>query len=84
MSPYLKRDMVEPMSSERARTAYIEHQIQDMSSVRLPLNIPSMENESHATTDLSNRICTFCKEWKEKRKYEWEFIRVALAKMKEQ
>ena len=80
--PLPERDMVEPMSSERARTAYLEHQIQDMSSVRLPLNIPSMEDESHAPTDLSNRICTFCKEWKEKRKHEWESIRVALAKMK--
>ena len=40
-----ERDMVEPVSSERARTAYLECQIQDMSSVRLPLNIPSMEEE---------------------------------------
>ena len=37
-----ERDMVEPISSERERTAYLEHQIQDMSSVRLPLNIPSV------------------------------------------
>ena len=81
--PLPERDMVEPMSSERARTAYLECQIQDMSSVRLPLNIPSMEDESHAPTDLSNRICTFCKEWKEKGKHEWESIRVALTKMKE-
>ena len=41
-----------------------------MSSVRLPLNIPSMEEESHAPTDLSGRIWAFCKEWKEKRKQE--------------
>ena len=48
--------MVEPVSSERARTTYLERQIQDMSSVRLPLNIPSLEDESHAPTNLSNRI----------------------------
>ena len=54
-----------------------------MSSVRLPLNIPSLEDESHAPTDLSNRIWAFCKEWKEKRKHEWESIKVALDKMKE-
>ena len=42
-----------------------------MSSVRLPLNIPLMEEESHAPTDLSGRIHVFCKEWKEKRKQEW-------------
>ena len=54
-----------------------------MSSVRLPLNIPSLEDESHAPTNLSNRIRAFCKEWKEKRKHEWESIKVALDKLKE-
>ena len=54
-----------------------------MSSVRLPLNIPSMEDESHVPTELSSRIWAFCKEWKEKRKHEWESIKVALDKMKE-
>ena len=62
--PLLERDIVEPMLSERARTAYLEQQIQDMSSVRLPLNIPMMEEESHAPTDLSGRIYAFCKEQK--------------------
>ena len=54
-----------------------------MSSVRLPLNIPLVEDESHAPTDLSSRIWAFCKEWKEKRKHEWESIKVVLDKMKE-
>ena len=81
--PLPERDMVEPVSNERERTTYLERQIQHMSSVRLPLNIPSLEDESHATTDLSNRIWAFCQEWKEKRKHEWESIRVALDKMKE-
>ena len=54
-----------------------------MSSVRLPLNIPSLEDESHAPTDLSSRIWAICKEQKEKRKHEWESIKVALDKMKE-
>ena len=54
-----------------------------MSSVRLPLNIPSLEEESQAPTDLSSRIQAFCKEWKEKRKHEWESLKVALDKMKE-
>ena len=81
--PLTERDMVEPMSSERARTAFLEQQVQDMSSVRLPLNIPSMEEESHAPTDLSDRIWAFCKAWKKKRKHEWESIRVALDKMKQ-
>ena len=81
--PLPERDMVEPVSSERARTAYLERQIQDISSMRLPLNIPSLEDESHAPTNLLNRIWAFCKEWKEKRKHERESIRVALDKMKE-
>ena len=59
--PLPERDIVKPVSSERARTAFLERQIQDMSSVKLPLNIPSMEEESHAPTDLSGRIQTFCK-----------------------
>ena len=58
----LERDIVEPMSSERARATYLESQIQDMSSVQLPLNIPLMEEESHASTDLTRRINMFCKE----------------------
>ena len=81
--PLLEIDMVEPVSSERARTAYLEPQILDMSSVRLPLNIPSLEDESHAPIDLSSRIWAFCKEQKEKRKHEWESIKIVLGKMKE-
>ena len=55
----LERDIVKPMSSERARAAYLEIQIQDMSSVWL--NIPLMEEGSHASTELTRRINTFCK-----------------------
>ena len=54
-----------------------------MSSVRLPLNIPSMEEESHAPTDLSGSIHAFCKEWKEKRKQELELHKIALDIIKE-
>ena len=39
-----------------------------MSSVRLPVNIPTMEEESQTPTDLLGRIHAFCKEWKEKKK----------------
>ena len=54
-----------------------------MSSVRLPLNIPSLEDELHAPTSLSSRIQAFCKEWKEKRKHEWESIKMVSDKMEE-
>ena len=57
-----EKDILEPMSSERARTTYLDQQMQDMGSVWLPLNVPLMEEESHASTDLTRRIHTFCKE----------------------
>ena len=68
----LERDIVRPMSSEKARAAYLEDQIKDISSVQLPLNIPVMKEESHASSDLTRRINNFCKEQKEKRRQEWE------------
>ena len=52
-----------------------------MSSVGL--HIPSMEEESHAPTDLSGRIHAFCRESKEKRKQEWESHKITLDIMKE-
>ena len=51
--------------------------------MRLPLNIPLLEDESCVSTNLPKRIQAFCQEWKEKRKYEWESIRIALEKVKE-
>ena len=54
--PLLERDRVVPISNERARATYLDQQIQDMSSVRLPLNIPSMEEESSALPDLSEFV----------------------------
>ena len=79
----LERDILEPMSSELARCAYLERQIQGMSSMRLPLNIPLLEDELCPSTNLPNRIQAFCQEQKEKRKYKWESIRVVQEKMKE-
>ena len=62
-----ERDIVQPISSEKARATYLENQMGDMSSVRLPSQTPSMEEESLTSTDLARRIDTFCKEQKEKR-----------------
>ena len=81
--PPPERDILEPMSSEQARSTHLERQIQGMSSVKLPLNIPISEDESCASTNLPNRIQAFCQDQKEKRKYKWESLRVALEKMKE-
>ena len=57
--------------------------MQGMSSVKLPLDMPSLENISCESTNLPQRIHTFCQEWKEKRRHEWESLKVALEKMKE-
>ena len=38
---------------------------------------------SHGSENLPKRIQAFCQEQKEKRKHEWESLKVALEKMKE-
>ena len=81
--PSHERDILEPMSSEQARSAYLERQMQGMSSVRLPLDMPSLENVSRESANLPRRMQTFCQEWKEKRRHGWESIKVALERMKE-
>ena len=81
--PSKERDILEPMSSEQARSAYLGRQMQGMSSVRLPLDMPSLENISCRSANLPKRIQTFCQEQKEERKHKWEFLKVALEKIKE-
>ena len=81
--PSSERDILEPLSNEQARSAYLERQMRGMSSVKLPLDMPSLEDMSHGSENLPKRIQTFCQEWKEKRKHEWESLKAALEKMKE-
>ena len=50
--PPHERDILEPMSNEGARSAYLEKQMQGMSSMNLPLDMPSLESVSHESTDL--------------------------------
>ena len=57
--------------------------MQGMSSVRLSLDMPLLEDISCKSANLPKRIQTFCQEWKEKRKHEWESLKVTLEKMKE-
>ena len=64
--PSSKRDVLEPMSSEQARSAYLERQMQGMSSVRLPLDTPLLENVSHGSANLPKRIQTFVKSGRRK------------------
>ena len=78
-----ERDILEPTSNEQERAAYLKRQIQGMSSVRLSSDMPSLENMLCGFENLSRRIQNFCQEWKDKRKHEWESLKVALEKMKE-
>ena len=81
--PSSERDILEPLSNEQARSAYLERQMQGMSSVKLSLDMPFLEDMSWGSENLPKRIQTFCQEQKEKRKHEWESLKVALEKMKE-
>ena len=54
-----------------------------MSSVRLPSDMPSLEDMSLGSKNLPKRIQDFCQEWKDKRKNEWESLKVELEKVKE-
>ena len=48
-------------------------------SVKLPSKIPSIEEESFTSTDLTRRINAFCQEQKEKRRKERESHKLVLS-----
>ena len=74
-----EKDIVQPISSEEARARYLERQMKNMGSVRLPSKIPSMDEESLTSMDLTRRIDTFCREQKEKRRKERESHKMILS-----
>ena len=56
VSPYV-RDILEPSLIEQARAAYLERQMQGMSSARLPSSMPTLEDGvSVGPESLSKRI----------------------------
>ena len=82
-TPGTERDIVQPISSEEARAAYLEERMKNLGGVPLPLNIPSKAEESCMSADLAKRIDIFCKEQKEKRRQEQESHKQALDTLKE-
>ena len=75
--------ILEPASNEQARAAYLERQMKEMGSVKLPSDIPSLDDRVFLGPEsLPKRIQSFCQEKRDKRKHEWESHRVALEKMK--
>ena len=77
------RDILEPSSSEQARAAYLEEQIQNMSSVSVPSSMPSLEDGiSVEPESLSRRIHNYCQERKDNRKHQWETHKMTLNSIK--
>ena len=77
------RDTLEPTSTEQARSAYLERQMRQMDSVKLPSGMPSLKDGMvPRPKSLQDRIQNFCSENRDKRKQESESHRIALEKMK--
>ena len=77
-------DILEPASSEQARSVYLERQMRQMDNVKLPSGMPSLEDGMTSMPEsLHNRIQNLCQEKKDKRKQEWESHKTALEKLKE-
>ena len=78
------RDILEPSSNEQARADYLEKQMQDMSSIRLPSSMPSLEDGiSVEPESLSKRSQNYCQEKKDSRKHGWETHKLTLNRIKE-
>ena len=69
------RDILEPSSNEQARAAYLERQMQGMSSVRLPSSMPSLEDGILVCPEsLSRRIQNYCQKKKDKKNMSGKLI----------
>ena len=78
------RDILEPSSSKQARAAYLERQMQNMNSVRVPSSMPSLEDGTSIEPEsLSRRIHDYCQERRDNRKHEWETHKMTLNSIKE-
>ena len=55
------KDILEPSFSEQARAAYLERQMHNMNSVRIPSSVPSLEDGTSIEPEsLSRRIHDYC------------------------
>ena len=78
------RHILEPSSSEQPRAAYLERQMQNMNSVRVPSSMPSLEDGTlNEPKSLSRRIHDYCQERRDNRKHEWETHKMTLNSIKE-
>ena len=78
------KDIQEPSSSEQARAAYLERQMQNMNSVQIPSSMPPLEDSTPIEPEsLSRRIPDYCEERRDTRKHEWETHEKTLNSIKE-
>ena len=78
------RDILEPSSSEQARAAYLERQMQNMNSVRIPSSMPSLEDGTSIEPEsLPRRIHDYCQERRDNRKHDWETHKMTLNSIRE-
>ena len=78
------RDILEPSSNEQTRAAYLERQMQNMNSVRVPPSMPSLEDGTSIEPEsLSRRIHDYCQERRDNRRHEWETHKMTLNSIKE-
>ena len=78
------KDILEPSSSEQARAAYLERQMHNMNSVRIPLSMASLEDGTSIEPEsLSRKIHDYCEERRNNRKHGWETDKKTLNSLKE-
>ena len=64
------KDILEPSSSEQARAAYLERQMQNMSSVQIPPSMSSLEDGIPVESkNLPRRIHDYCEERRDNGKH---------------
>ena len=78
------RDILETSSSKQVRAAYLDRQMQNMNSVRVPSSMPSLEDGTSIEPEsVSRRIHDYCQERRDNRKHEWETHKMTLNSIKE-
>ena len=61
------RDILEPASNEQSRFAYLERQMRQMDSIKLPSGLPSLKDRMVSRPEsLQDRIQSLCQEHSQK------------------
>ena len=78
------RDILEPSVNEQARAAYLERQMQNMSSVQMPSSITPLGDDVPLEDEsLSRRIQNYCLRIKDHQRYKNDTCQVTMSSIKE-